>query len=369
MTIDDSFIIGRFFGKSGRLNGNFSTEEYIRKNLDKSVMEYLENRYDDSESLRETFLRIYFNVDERPLCPICGKKVEWNGKRNRLFAETCCNSRCAAKLRELRRIEKYGYGNPWETEKSQKKARETKLLKYGDPFFNNRPKSEVTCMAKYGRKTPVSAEIIEKRKRTCIRKYGTDAPAKCDIVKNRMRNTCIERHGVDNYRKSEECLRKIQETKRKNGTITTSKYEKDVYEWLVSEYGDVDIVCQYKDVRYSNPNNGHTYHCDFYIKSLDLFIEIQAYWAHGPHPFDKNNKEDLLLLENIKEKALKKPIYNRYINEWSVLDVQKRNVAISNNLKYFECFDRKITKEKFLNIIKTEYGGVQENKVMWYYCE
>ena len=138
---------------------------------------------------------------------------------------------------------------------------------------------------------------------------------------------------------------------------------------MVDEYGIDDILCQYKDERYKNPKNGHTYHCDFYIKSLDLFIEIQAYWGHGPHPFDLNKDEDIKLLNDIREKIKRKPIYNRMLIGWTQTDVEKRCVAIQNKLKFLECFDRKITKEKIINIIKQRYDNIQETNILWSYFE
>lgn len=93
-----------------------------------------------------------------------------------------------------------------------------------------------------------------------------------------------------------------------------------------------------------------------------MFIEFQMYWAHGLHPFDKDSIEDQKILSDLKLKAINKPIYNREIEAWTGIDVTKREVAKRNNLKYIEIFDRKITKDKLLNII-TEYGknNIQTN--------
>ena len=83
-----------------------------------------------------------------------------------------------------------------------------------------------------------------------------------------------------------------------------------------------------------------------------MFIEIQGYRAHGKHPFDENNLEDLKLLEKWKELSKTKNYYNRLIEGWTVSDVKKRNIAKENNLKFQEFFIEDIIKEKFLKIIK-----------------
>jgi len=56
-----------------------------------NVKEYLSNRFEDSESFRETIYRIYNHIETRPLCPICGNPIPFN----RYFHHTC-STRCAA---------------------------------------------------------------------------------------------------------------------------------------------------------------------------------------------------------------------------------------------------------------------------------
>ena len=37
--------------------------------------EYLINRFNDSLCLKESLLRVLYNINEHPKCPICGKKT------------------------------------------------------------------------------------------------------------------------------------------------------------------------------------------------------------------------------------------------------------------------------------------------------
>ena len=57
-------------------------------------------------------------------------------------------------------------------------------------------------------------------------------------------------------------------------------------------------------------------------------------WTHGPHPFDKNNINDLKLLEYWKSQN--KDFYNVAINTWTIVDPNKRNIAKENKLNYVE---------------------------------
>lgn len=127
------------------------------------------------------------------------------------------------------------------------------------------------------------------------------------------------------------------ETKKRNGTLNTSKPEEELYVFLCNIFGEFDIIRQYKDDRYP-------YFCDFYIKSKDLFIELNGNWTHGFHPFDENNTEDLALLETWKSKTNGKDYYANAIYTWTVLDKNKQQVARDNNLNYIMIYDYKDKK-------------------------
>ena len=75
MVITDQFIID-FFYVNNRINSN-KTKLFKLNKIDKSIINYLNNRYDDSESYIETINRIKYNIDIRPTCKICGNKVKW----------------------------------------------------------------------------------------------------------------------------------------------------------------------------------------------------------------------------------------------------------------------------------------------------
>lgn len=166
-------------------------------------------------------------------------------------------------------------------------------------------------------------------------------------VKAKIRATSIERYGVPYYWQSEEgkvrlhellnreeVQQKIIATKKKRGTINSSKPERMAYQMLVERFGEADIESQYKtDSRYP-------YACDFYVKSLDLFIELNASWLHCGHWFDENSEDDLCRLEVLMDKASTgKPMYRRAIYIWTYDDLKKRKTAVENNLNYLVFWD------------------------------
>lgn len=127
---------------------------------------------------------------------------------------------------------------------------------------------------------------------------------------------------------SEDTKLKSSETKRKNNSFNSSKPESTYYSKLCEEYGKSDVLSNYnKDSRYP-------FHCDFYIKSLDLFIELNLHWTHGGRPFDPNDEGCQKQLALWEEKAKTSKFYQQAIYVWTQLDVRKRETALQNKINY-----------------------------------
>ena len=131
---------------------------------------------------------------------------------------------------------------------------------------------------------------------------------------------------------------------RKNGTFNVSEAENTFLNYLKTIYAADDIETQYnKDPRYP-------FHCDFYIKSQDLFIELNVHLTHGPKPFDPNDEECQKLLNEWIEKSKTSDLYKKCIDVWTVRDVRKLKFAKENNLNYKTIYQseyRKYYKGKY----------------------
>ena len=182
-------------------------------------------------------------------------------------------------------------------------------------------------------------------------KYGSDWIVTSSEFKEKSKNTCIEKYGVDNYRKSniniekshsKEAINKCICTKRKNKSLNASKIENEIYKLLIEKFGECDVIAQYKSKEYP-------FCCDFYIKSLDLYIECNFHWTHGFHPYNENSIEDVKKLDLWKSKGTN--YYFNAINTWTIRDVNKRNTAKKNNLNYVELFSLDEAKKFIDNII------------------
>lgn len=120
---------------------------------------------------------------------------------------------------------------------------------------------------------------------------------------------------------------KRYKTVTKNKTFTTSKPEEILYKELCEQYGEDNVVRQYMEERYP-------FKCDFYIKSNDLFIELNRHWTHGGRPFDPMDDSCKEQLKHWKKKAKKSKFYKTAIRVWTQLDVMKRETAKRNKLNY-----------------------------------
>lgn len=189
-----------------------------------------------------------------------------------------------------------------------------------------------TCIARYGTKRYLDSvegkERINKIKSTPEFRNKMRKIISSEDVQNKIKQTSLQKYGVTSAMKLAKIVDKVGESKRKNGTWNTSKPEENMYKILIEIFGESDIIRQYKEIRYP-------FHCDFYIKSLDLFIELNATWLHGGHWFDSNNQNDINMLNewlaNIKAN---KCFYEVAVDVWTIRDVKKRQTAIKNNLNY-----------------------------------
>lgn len=122
-------------------------------------------------------------------------------------------------------------------------------------------------------------------------------------------------------------LQKAYNTKKANNSFSSSQPEEKYYQYLLNNFAETDIIKQYKDERYRHA-------CDFYIKSLDLFIELNFSWTHGLHKFNAVDAADLKKLSIWQEKAQTSDYYKKAIDVWTRLDAEKFADAEKHKLNY-----------------------------------
>ena len=154
------------------------------------------------------------------------------------------------------------------------KIKETNIKRYGVEWSAQNKeinqKTINTQIKKYG-----GVFNPEKVKKTNIEKYGVEKPFMSSDIQNKIRD------------KKDIILKKVNNTKRINGTFNSSNTEKVSKTLLIEKFGIDNVIEQYKSDLYP-------FYCDFYIKNLDLYIECNYHWTHGGHIFNKDNIDDWL---------------------------------------------------------------------------
>ena len=248
-------------------------------------------------------------------------------------------------------LEKYGVDNPLKSKQVWDKIKKNNLEKYGVEFVTStkehKQKIKQSVKEKYGVDNVSQLKEIKNKKLETF-KNTFNTPEKLQAHKEKVRQTNLEKYGAPTFAQSKFIdWNKLQEkrynTLKKNKSFVVSKDEKIILDKLRSKFKDVQT--NYKSEQYP-------FHCDFYVKELDLYIEYNGHISHGLHPFSVLNNEDLLLFNkwlkrsqetNFKNK--KKDAYKLYLHVWVIRDRKKRKTAKQNNLNWIEFF----TLEEFEN--------------------
>lgn len=329
--INDQYILDNFLDK----NGNANRRKLQKSYLNKEEYNYLINRFKDAKTLSEVIYRIKYNIEILPKCPVCGKSLNFI-KPSKHFQKYCSN-KCKNNsiehnnLIRLTLLKNYGVDNPQKSPIILEKSKVVKLLKYNNENYNNREKYKQTCLEKFGVRSPLChGNLRELGKNTLLKKYGVDNIGK-------TKEQILKTH-------TKEVNEKRELTKKKNGTLNSSKTELESYDILRQYYPDV--IHHYKD------NDRYPFNCDFYIPSLDLFIECQYGQFHHHRPF-LGTEEDLKDIEILKQNAERRrketnKLVSRYdleLETWTIRDVKKRNIVKQNNLNYIEFWNIEELKE------------------------
>jgi len=269
----------------------------------------------------KTYYDLYLKTETDGICKLetCNNATRFLGLFHG-YQDHCCNSHAQLDVT------------------TQDKIKQTCLRKYGVESSNQsdiiKDKMKSTFMSKYGvtncqQIKEVSDRSIKTRHKNNLDKYGVIEKAQLQSVKDKIsastRNYMLSR----SQQEKDQFYHNIREIKRMNGTLKTSKPEEDFYRWLLTVFNSDDIYRNYsEDIRYP-------FMCDFYIKSLDMFIELNLFWMHGFHWYDENNVDDVNKLNKWLEKAKRgHKQYKAAVKVWSNSDVKKHNTAVKNNLRY-----------------------------------
>lgn len=114
----------------------------------------------------------------------------------------------------------------------------------------------------------------------------------------------------------------------------SSVFEVFAYAELLKHFSPDDVLIDYGVHPY---DSRYPFVCDFYIRSVDLFIELNVHFTHGGHWFDENSKQDVHRKTQLQQTDRARN--RKFLETWCRRDVGKREKARSENLNYLAFWD------------------------------
>lgn len=351
----------------------FKLTEFQDKAADTRASKY-GGRYTLSidSSLAETARATYVEhmSDENFRQDVVDKRKATNLER---YGDECAMN--VAEVQEKYRVtcmEHYGVDHVSKTQERRDAMRQF-MMKHGDEV---REKGRQLCLEQCGVENYSQTEearqrqsaymlehmddVQEKMQRTMLERYGVRYSHQIPAVKKQMsifmrehrdeilrksQETCMERYGVPHSSQTLEFRQRMSErmsdksvqqslcrVKLKNHTFHTSSSEDVLYDMLVQTFGEDDVLRQYM-------SDVYPYQCDFYIKSRDMYVELNAGWTHGGHWYRSGTQDDNIVAVWTKKST---PYYDNAMLNWTKRDVQKRQLAASSKLNYVVFWDDKL---------------------------
>ena len=124
----------------------------------------------------------------------------------------------------------------------------------------------------------------ERRRITFLSNFGKlENPEGYEDKLSRYKETMLTQYGASNPAQvpelKEKAIKTLQEYKDNNHMHQSSKYEIKLKDRLEELFGKDNIIYQHVDF------DLYPFNCDFYIKPLNLWLELNGWWHHGKEPF------------------------------------------------------------------------------------
>ena len=294
--IKNCIICGKQF-ETDRERNKYCSEECHKKQIAKDNVKY--HRPKSGMKICENCGKeYYFDVNVPSYYKDENQKTGVNAAR---FCSYECGREFGWKKEKETNLEKYGHVCSVHGEETKEKAKQTFIEHYGvdSPFKSEeiQNKSKNTNLQRYGVENVIkSAEFKEKTKQTNIKKYGVENVFSSKEIQEKIKQTNREKYGFDyaiqspEIRKNfnlEDIKQKMFESKKRNGTLSSSKIEREVRDFIIS--------LGFKTEKYIIGKNDTRFEIDIYISNLNVGIEVNGCWFHSQNinKFKKGIKHDI----------------------------------------------------------------------------
>lgn len=255
----------------------------------------------------------YLKKPNEGICPMCGKPTKYYN-----FTKGY-NSHCSVKCSSLDPI-------------VQEKLKQTNLKLYGVDVGFKTDK----CIKKVH-----SKESINKKRKTMLERYNLTTFISTDEAKAKKEQTLLNRYGVTNSYQipsiNEKALKNAQSADAKQKRHNTKKlngWSRSTIEENFTKYLTDNKI----NFKHNYKSDNYPWKVDYYLIDLDLYIEINAFWTHNKHFYDKFNKDDNIKLNLWKNK--KSSFFDMAVATWSNSDIKKRDWAIEHKLNYIVLWNK-----------------------------
>lgn len=217
-----------------------------------------------------------------------------------------------------------------------------------------------TQIEQYGGVGLAGAATKEVAKATVTERYGVGNVMQNPEIAARVAATNEERYGgaspfcdaavqakaeVAKWQAAQERVAEMRATGEVQAGALKSRYEEAAFGLLVEKFGRDDVLYEYgihpSDARY--PHN-----CDFYIRSLDLFIELNCHYSHGNHWFDADDKSDVQRRDQLLASSSARS--RRSVITWCEKDVTKRRDAQRSGVNFLVFWDGSASRKSEGNV-------------------
>jgi very-short-patch-repair endonuclease len=205
--------------------------------------------------------------------------------------------------------------------KLKQKANKKLIEKYGSFYVQTREfkkQQKEQCLQQYGVESRLEAkEILEKIKQTCLEKYGKETFVGSDVHKSKLDYDAI--------------AQKAWKTKIKNGTCSKSKIEERIAQILDSN-----------NIKYERQVPKIKQWIDFYLISMDLYIQIDGVYWHGLNrPIEiiaeGNTSQDKKIYKQVlRDNKLNQYMKNNGLNLLRITDEQINKMSDDDVLNYIK---------------------------------
>jgi len=126
-------------------------------------------------------------------------------------------------------------------------------------------KIKQTCLKNHGVENPgQSKKIKEKIKQTCLKNYGVENPFQSEMIKEKSKQTCLKNHGVEHSMKSKEIKEKSKNTcLNKFGVKNPMQSEK------IKEKSKQSCLDKYGETNFAKTPQGRELSRKNYIKMVE----------------------------------------------------------------------------------------------------